>query len=60
MKRFKITVMVPQSEEVVVSCAQDAHNAATRMVAAPLVTGGPAAVIHSIEEIEEPVSLEEE
>jgi hypothetical protein len=50
MKRFKITLLVPHSTEIVVASVQEAHNEATRLVEAD-VQSGPAAVVHSIEEI---------
>ena len=50
MKRFKITLMVPHSREIVVADTQTAHNEATRLAAAPQ-DGEIAAVVHSVEEI---------
>lgn len=55
MKRFKITLMVPHSREVVVADAQAAHNEATRLATIP-VDGSPCAVVHSIEEIEDVIT----
>jgi len=61
MKRFKITLMVPHSKEIVVTDAQAAHNEATRLAAAT-VQDGPKALVHSVEELEdvqtEPVGYE--
>lgn len=51
MNRFKITLMVPHSTEIVVATMQEAHNEATRLAAAE-VYDGPKAVVHSVEEIE--------
>ena len=34
MKRYKITLLIPYSQETVVATAQDAHNEATRLAAA--------------------------
>ena len=50
MKRFKITLMVPHSKEIVVATVQEAHNEATRLASAE-VHGGPKAIIHSVEEL---------
>jgi len=50
MKRFKITLMVPHSKEIVVANAQEAHNEATRLAAAE-VHEGPKALVHSVEEL---------
>jgi len=51
MKRFKITLMVPHSKEIVVATMQEAHNEATRLAAGE-VAEGPKAMVHSVEEIE--------
>ena len=50
MKRFKITLMVPHSTEIVVADAQAAHNEATRLADAD-VHEGPKALVHSVEEV---------
>ena len=55
MKRFKITLMVPHSREIVVADAQAAHNEASRLATAPL-EGEPSALVHSIEEIEDVIT----
>jgi len=52
MKRFKITLMVPHSKEIVVGSVQEAHNEATRLASAE-VHEGPKAMVHSVEEIED-------
>ena len=48
MKRYKITIMVPHVEEVVVTDAQAAHNEAKRL-AGKTHGGLPDATVHSIE-----------
>ena len=48
MKRYKITMMVPETFEVVVIDAQAAHNEATRL-AGKDDEGRPAAIVQSIE-----------
>jgi hypothetical protein len=55
MKRFRITLMVPHSTEVVVADAQAAHNEATRLAQAP-ADGSPPAIVQSIEEIEDVIT----
>jgi hypothetical protein len=52
MKRFKITLMIPHSTEIVVATMQEAHNEATRLASAE-VHEGPKARVHSVEEIED-------
>ena len=49
MKRFKITLLVPQIKEVVVADAQAAHNEATRLAGGAGVT----AIVSSIEYVED-------
>lgn len=53
MKRFKITLLVPHSREIVVADTQAAHNEATRLASANVVPGEPKAIVSSIEEIED-------
>jgi len=48
MKRYKITLMVPQVKEVVVENVQAAHNEATRL-AGTGENGTPRAIVKSIE-----------
>ena len=48
MKRFRITLMVPHSTEVVVADAQAAHNEATRL-AGKDTDSQPQAIVQSIE-----------
>jgi len=50
MKRYKITLMVPHSTEIVVASVQEAHNEATRLAGGD-VAEGPKAMVHSVEEI---------
>lgn len=52
MKRYKITLMIPAEEEVVVSDLQAAHNEATRLAVAmggKTPAGAPKALVQSIE-----------
>lgn len=49
MKRFKITLLVPHSREVVVADAQAAHNEATRLAKANVLPGDHPAIVHSVE-----------
>ena len=53
MKRFKITLLVPHSREIVVVDAQAAHNEATRLATAHTANNEPKAIVSSIEEIED-------
>lgn len=48
MKRFKITLLVPQTKEIVVADAQAAHNEASRLANG----AGAKAIVSSIEFIE--------
>ena len=56
MKRFKITLMVPHSTEVVVADMQAAHNEATRL--SQPAASGLAAIVHSVEELGDVVTEE--
>jgi hypothetical protein len=57
MKRFKITLMVPHSTEVVVADAQAAHNSATHLANQPThEQDAPATFVHSVEEIEDVIT----
>ena len=51
MKRYKITLMVPHSREIVVADAQAAHNEATRLARSGIAPGEAAAIVHSVEYI---------
>jgi len=57
MKRFKITLLVPHSTEVVVADIQAAHNEATRLANQP-TDSGAAAIVQAIEDLG-PVATEE-
>ena len=48
MKRYKITLLVEHSKEVIVASAQEAHNEATRL-AGTKGDGTPKAIVQSIE-----------
>lgn len=50
MKRFKITLLIPHSKEIVVETMQEAHNEASRLAAARAAPG-PKAIVHSVEEV---------
>jgi len=52
MKRFKIMLMTPHAQEVVVADAQEAHNEATRLADAA-VQDGMKAIVLSVQEIED-------
>ena len=49
MKRYKITLMVPQVKEVVVENVQAAHNEATRLAGTGENGTTPQAIVKSIE-----------
>jgi len=49
MKRFRITLLVPHSREIVVADTQAAHNEATRLAKANVAPGEQAAIVNSIE-----------
>lgn len=49
MKRYKITLLVQHSREVVVADAQAAHNEATRLANANVAPGEWPAIVHSVE-----------
>ena len=51
MNRYKITLMVPHTTEIVAATMQEAHNEATRLASAE-VHEGPKAMVHSVEEID--------
>lgn len=53
MKRFQVTLMVPQVQVIEASSAQDAHNHVSKMLAAKANTPYPHPSLHSIEEMEE-------
>ncbi len=48
MKRYKITLLIPYSQETVVATAQDAHNEATRLANAHTADEAKA-IVQSIE-----------
>lgn len=52
MKRFRIVLMVPQAQEVVVADAQEAHNEATKFATA-YTDGDIKAIVQSIQFIED-------
>lgn len=53
MKRFRITLMVPHSTEIIAGTMQEAHNEATRLVSAGVYDNGPRALVHSVEALED-------
>ena len=55
MKRYKISVLLPQSTEVVVADIQAAHNEATKMVPKD-EHGGLLGVVQTIEYIEDVIT----
>ena len=57
MKRYRITLLVPQTKEIVVKDAQAAHNEASRLAAAHAL-GSLKPVVHSVEYLEEVVTEE--
>ena len=52
MQRYKITLLVPHSREIIVADVQAAHNEATRLAKGTL-EGEMAAIVHSIEYLSE-------
>ena len=53
MKRFNVTLMVPQVQVIEADSAQAAHNEVTKMLAHATQGRYPHPTVHSIEEIEE-------
>lgn len=53
MKRFRVTLMVPQEQVIEAASSQDAHNKVTKMLHPSTQGKYPHPSLHSIEEIEE-------
>ena len=52
MKRYRITLLIPQVTEVTVYNAQAAHNEATKLAKANML-GGLKPIVHSVEHIDD-------
>lgn len=53
MKRFNVTLMVPQTQTIEADSAQAAHNKVTKMLTHATRGRYPHPSVHSIEEVEE-------
>lgn len=53
MKKFRVTLMVPQEHTIVANTSQDAHNQVTKMLDPARQGKYPHPSLHSIDEIEE-------